>query len=88
MKPLRFLFLLIIILFSSAEISAQEDVFICGGVNDQRTIMDPGQLRGITYTLKILLVEFSDIHHKPNITYTNWNNLFFRNIRFTKYVFT
>jgi len=68
---------LIIIFFSPAEISAQEDVFICGGVSDQETIMDPGQLRGVTYTLKILLVEFSDIHYKPGITYSNWNNLFF-----------
>ena len=78
MKLLQIYGLVLILLIFTSKLAAQEeDVFICGGVKDQKTIIEPGELRGVTYTLKILLVEFSDIHHKPGITYTNWNNLFF-----------
>ena len=45
----------------------------------QSSLQEIGQLRSTTWTLKVLLVEFSDVHHNttPNYTYNNFNNLFF-----------
>jgi M6 family metalloprotease-like protein len=76
MKSLFVLFLFIIIFLCVSTTLAQEDIFLCA--TDSRNISEKGQLRGVTWNLKILLVEFQDVHHKtPGYTYTNWNNLFF-----------
>lgn len=76
MKSLFVLFLFIIIFMCVSTTLAQENIFLCA--TDSRNISEQGQLRGVTWNLKILLVEFQDVHHKtPGYTYTNWNNLFF-----------
>ena len=77
MNFLRALISFVTIFICANDIVAQIDsIFPCP--TDQRMITQVGQLRGTTWTLKILLVEFQDVHHKtPGYTYNNWNNLFF-----------
>jgi len=75
----RFLFFVLSIFFYiSPIIIPQNDKFIC--TTDLKTInTNQGYLRGTTWTLKVLLVEFQDIKHKNPISYTfsNFSNLFF-----------
>lgn len=78
-----FLFLLILLFGTSLLISQEESLYPkeeltlwCG--TDQKSIAEVGQLLRTTWTLKILLVEFSDVKHKtPGYTFANFNNLFF-----------
>jgi M6 family metalloprotease-like protein len=77
MNYLRVLISLFLIFICANNITAQIDsIFQCP--TDQRMITQVEQLSGVSWTLKILLVEFQDVHHKtPGYTYNNWNNLFF-----------
>jgi hypothetical protein len=75
MNYLRVLISLFLIFICANNITAQIDsIFQCP--TDQRMITQVEQLSGVSWTLKILLVEFQDVHHKtPGYTYNNWNNL-------------
>lgn len=73
----NFFAVLFLMVALSPRILAQEELFICGTHPDS---LDGGieELVSTTWTLKILLVEFSDVKHKtPGYTYTDFNNLFF-----------
>lgn len=85
MSKIHFYFsFLLVLLFSSFQAIAQENSL----QNEEISLMcatDPNslptitQLVNTTWTLKILLVEFSDVKHKsPGYTFTNFNNLFFQ----------
>ncbi len=82
----RFAFLLV--LFTSLYLTSsypQQDLWVCGNNNDKLDNSMVRQIRagsissGTTITLKVLLVEFSDIKHNtlPAYSLTNFNNLFF-----------
>lgn len=59
------------------ESRSQVEEFVCA--TDSTIIDDVGELVATTYTLKILLVEFSNVKHntEPYYTYTDFENLFF-----------
>ncbi len=44
---------------------------------DPNDLPNVGILKNTTYTLKILLIEFSDVFHDNKYTIENWNDLFF-----------
>lgn len=68
---------ILVSLFSFQILYSQTNPLQCA--TDPSSIQDVGQLRATTWTLKILLVEFSDVEHNttPSYTYSNFNNLFF-----------
>ena len=75
--------LIILSAISNIGLAQQMDtLMVCA--TDPGDIIDPGELRNTTWTLKVLFVEFSDIKHRqPSIngkaeyTITDWNNLLF-----------
>lgn len=77
MSQFRFLLIFLVSIFCSQTILSQIEKFKCA--TNQSQIQQVGQLLSTTWTLKILLVEFSDVKHNtsPAYTYTNFNNLFF-----------
>jgi len=76
LRNLSFSFLLCVL--NASLILPQQSILSCA--TDPNSIQEVGQLSGVTWTLKILLVEFKDVKHKsPGYTYTDFNNLFFSN---------
>ena len=86
MKRLLFTLIIFFVLFQilDSDLLADEvdTLMICG--TDPEDIIDPGELRSTTWTLKVLLVEFSDVKHRnpvnhnmPEYTTEDWNDLFF-----------
>lgn len=77
------LIILATVLIFFATGNAQIDTnFVCG--TDSADIESVGELINATWTLKVLLVEFSDVkhrnpndHRKPAYTFDDWNDLFF-----------
>jgi hypothetical protein len=77
MKAIYLVLIVALVLASVTESHSQVDEFVCA--TDSTITDEVGELVATTWTLKILLVEFSNVTHNTNpyYTYTDWENLFF-----------
>jgi hypothetical protein len=74
MKAIYFVSLVALALVFNNESRSQVEEFVCA--TDSTITDDVGELVATTYTLKILLVEFSNVKHNTNpyYTYTDFEN--------------
>lgn len=82
MMKFKFFILTALLIYLGIGYAQVDEDFICG--TDQKTIGSVGELINTTWTLKVLLVEFSDVKHRnpvnhglPAYTMDDWNDLFF-----------
>ena len=68
------LIIFFLLIFSLNLYSAEPDTLCATDNSELETV---GTLLNTTYTLKVLLVQFTDIQHDPDYTSSDWNNLFF-----------